>query len=564
MIPGREINRYKDPTVKSETSRKRSAEDKEIEEWAKKLMTRTAPQIPIQGQNSTLNQPDISQHSGFDIDSAIGRFTWQSIGEDKFIPCLFRNGVKYCCIRMVEASVMGDLLTVLPQEIYDSAKLCSHFATAVEARLLTYINSWHCDGFYGNDPFTERDLVATLQEVEELHAYLVFAYNILSSGGHNKDGNFTRCGFVRVNNESLIPYTLLRSEPDGEKGVPLFYFEGQTDILKVKAKPLTGWDLAYLKVCCKVQGVRKELIAGDTLNIVKLSDLKSYFPKRTVFTEQCWPPSKGKSLLPKQSLNGVSGSSTVQTHIQNMPGQPARNPLQTPNERIIATSMSSTTPTTVVRGPIGLVNGINHAAATNSSVRRDINVNITGVQVNRVNAHNAYGKSPFLQRIKATGQPLDSQRLITIDEVNGGHSPGAYVVSTINFDSKGVHCINYQAFHQEVRMIILPHLIYSLFPTIAVNAGILDLLRQLGLPVYLPNSHQLRVMNQHGFAASRAWELPLISYKDLLPKYNSLRAFLQQFVISQQQQRQNGLMQNSNPMTNNASRVTYQTGLQRR
>lgn len=49
-------------------------------------------------------------------------------------------------------------------------------------------------------------------------------------------------------------------------------------------QPLEGWELAYLKVCCKVQGVRKDLIAGNTLQIVKVSDLRSYFPRRTVFT----------------------------------------------------------------------------------------------------------------------------------------------------------------------------------------------------------------------------------------------------------------------------------------
>lgn len=71
-------------------------------------------------------------------------------------------------------------------------------------------------------------------------------------------------------------------------------------------QPLTGWELAYLKVCCKVQGVRKDLIAGSTLQIVKVSDLRSYFPRRTVFTEECWPEPKMKSLLPKS--NAAAGA----------------------------------------------------------------------------------------------------------------------------------------------------------------------------------------------------------------------------------------------------------------
>ena len=103
--------------------------------------------------------------------------------------------------------------------------------------MLTYINQWHCDSLYGSVPFTEKDLVIGLQELEEFSDYLTFAYNVLASGGQNKACDFSRCGFVKVNNESLIPYTVLRSESGGrEKSVPLFYFEGQTDNLKAKAK----------------------------------------------------------------------------------------------------------------------------------------------------------------------------------------------------------------------------------------------------------------------------------------------------------------------------------------
>jgi hypothetical protein len=68
--------------------------------------------------------------------------------------------------------------------------------------------------------------------MEKFYAYLMFAYHVLQSGGKNKDDDFSKCGFVRVNNDNLIPYTVLN---ENEKGVPLFYFEGQIDILKEKA-----------------------------------------------------------------------------------------------------------------------------------------------------------------------------------------------------------------------------------------------------------------------------------------------------------------------------------------
>ena len=38
-----------------------------------------------------------------------------------------------------------------------------------------------------------------------------------------------RCGFFRINGESVVPYTVR----EGVKYVPLFYFEGEMDNLKM-------------------------------------------------------------------------------------------------------------------------------------------------------------------------------------------------------------------------------------------------------------------------------------------------------------------------------------------
>ena len=54
--------------------------------------------------------------------------------------------------------------------------------------------------------------------------------------------------YFRINGESVVPYTV----KEGTKYVPLFYFEGETDHLKLKSETVNGWDLAYLKFCCKV------------------------------------------------------------------------------------------------------------------------------------------------------------------------------------------------------------------------------------------------------------------------------------------------------------------------
>ena len=108
-----------------------------------------------------------------------------------------------------------------------------------------------------------------------------------------------RCGFFRINRESVVPYTV----KENVKYVPLFYFEGETDHLKLKSDKVDGWDLAYLKFCCKVQGIRNELFAADTCRVVALEEIKGHFPSGTTF-EDYWP-AKG-SIEPVQHTQRVS------------------------------------------------------------------------------------------------------------------------------------------------------------------------------------------------------------------------------------------------------------------
>ena len=134
---------------------------------------------------------------------------------------------------------------------------------------------------------------------------------------------YQRYPLSRINGESVVPYTV----KEGTKYVPLFYFEGETEHLKLKSEVVDGWvgiivaalprdvepkpcdasqlvmliyhlmlvisaiqsnysyaanissslhplnnhflrwDLAYLKFCCKVQGIRNELFANDVCKV---------------------------------------------------------------------------------------------------------------------------------------------------------------------------------------------------------------------------------------------------------------------------------------------------------
>ena len=87
-------------------------------------------------------------------------------------------------------------------------------------------------------------------------------------------GERARKGQPRYSTPSFIFVSVPYTVRDYQKMVPLFYFEGETDNLKLKADNLSGWDLSYLKFCCKVQGIRNELFASDSVAVISLTDIK--------------------------------------------------------------------------------------------------------------------------------------------------------------------------------------------------------------------------------------------------------------------------------------------------
>lgn len=209
-----------------------------------------------------------------------GHFGWDMLGKCH-IPYIYRSGEKYVAVRMVEVKLLNKYLNYLHPDIYSCTCIRSYYITEIEARLLNEINNRHCDGQFGRDAFTPKDLVVRLSDAYEFYNFLDVCYNKLLRGTTNSKD---KCGFIRINKESVVPYTVR----DNQKFVPLFYFEGETDNLKLKADQLKGWDLSYLKFCCKVQGIRNELFASETCSVISLTDIKSYFPPGTEF-EEYWP-----------------------------------------------------------------------------------------------------------------------------------------------------------------------------------------------------------------------------------------------------------------------------------
>ncbi|XP_037078909.1 uncharacterized protein LOC119099923 isoform X2 [Pollicipes pollicipes] len=225
-----------------------------------------------------------------DTDSVRLRFGWSEVGGVP-LPCLFRKGERYCPVRAVEKMILSSYLQKLPMDVCNCTSIKSYFVTENEAKLLNEINYRHCDYHYGREAFTPKDCIVLVDDAKQFADFLALCERKMVNMQSKPDD---RCGFLRINGESVVPFTIKRIKVNSEKRdvrfVPLFYFEGETEHLKHKAEQLTGWDLAYLKLCCKVQGIRSELFQSDTCDVVSLDDVKRHFPSGTQF--QTWWPIK--------------------------------------------------------------------------------------------------------------------------------------------------------------------------------------------------------------------------------------------------------------------------------
>lgn len=251
------------------------------------ISTYSSSKRPTLTPDTNIAKPIPEGKAPLDDESQRGRFGWTTFG-DNHIPYIFRASEKYCAVKILENKLLNKYLSYLHSDIYSCTCIRSYYITEAESKLLNEINVKHCENQFGRDSFTTKDLVVRLVDAKEFYTFLDVCYTKLTAGssqniltGHTKP---EKCGFIRINKESVVPYTIKA----GLKYVPLFYFEGETENLKLKAEKLEGWDLSYLKFCCKVQGIRNELFASETCSVISLNDIKSYFPPGTGF-EDYWP-----------------------------------------------------------------------------------------------------------------------------------------------------------------------------------------------------------------------------------------------------------------------------------
>ncbi|KAF0712663.1 Uncharacterized protein FWK35_00033346, partial [Aphis craccivora] len=238
--------------------------------------------VPISQKNNREKLPKVRE----DIKSIECFFSWKAIAEYR-IPYIIRviNGeeLKFVSVRMAETQLLSNYLHRLHADIYTFTPVRSYFITDSEAKLFNEINIEHSDGIYGKDSFyAGKDYIVRLEDVIEFYIFIKVCYNKVLS--NITPGRIEKCGFIRINSETVLPYCL----KDDRKYIPLFYFEGGIGSLRQHAVKLKDWNLAYLKFCCKVQGIKNELYTLDSCTAVTLDDIKNCFPLETHF-EEYWP-----------------------------------------------------------------------------------------------------------------------------------------------------------------------------------------------------------------------------------------------------------------------------------
>lgn len=243
-----------------------------------------------------------------DEESKKHRFGWSDI-DGIHIPYIFRTErrIKYMPIRMLEGHLLKKFLNALPNEVTTLHRglhcMTSVSITKTESQLLNEINLQHSDSYFGKELFSCKDKIVPLQDAKEFYEFLKFCYQRLVSKEFVSEDVNSRGGFMKINGESEIPYILLSAS----KFMPLFYFEEIAEHITYKTHRIDGWNLAYLKFCCKIQGIKKELFASDACDVISFDEVSKNFPPDTAF-KQFWP-TKQKTILSLSNQSTLKNSS---------------------------------------------------------------------------------------------------------------------------------------------------------------------------------------------------------------------------------------------------------------
>jgi len=452
-----------------------------------------------------------------DEESKKGKFGWFDI-EKVFLPFIFRyTSEKYTSVRMVERRLLNRYLQVLPPEVNSCTCIRSYYITDAESKLLNEINLRHTDCAFGKEAFTSKDLVVRLKDAREFHKFLDLCHKKLVL---KKSNASDRCGFFRINGESVVPYTV----KEGTKYVPLFYFEGETDNLKLKSEVVEGWDLAYLKFCCKVQGIRNELFANESCKVVALDEIKGHFPAGTTF-EDYWP-AKGSIEAVPNSRHGASAGNWTQKPAGQPAGKPIQPAVQMQPNGLQNLNQLSALNAAAYRLPTGLsaaqlqqlqMSGLQAAGA--GQLHQLIRAGMPGAggarqQQPAVVQHRQAGTAPRPATAPATKAFPGKLTQIKEFPMERSNQP-PYKLQKALIDQKIVPCINVRPYVFHDLMMTLPDFVKHFFPDLPLEKSREMLQEILKVVLYKGNSGHQEILRQEG-KCQLYDPVPLVLVKDIM------------------------------------------------
>lgn len=298
----------------------------------------------------------------------VGRFIWRNV-EGYYIPCLIRiikNERQYfVAMKIAQSDLLMSYLKHLHPEIYEYLPMPSYFINEAEAKVLNELNQKFADEMYGKKLFLSgEDKLIRFDDLVKFYEFLKFCYKKLVNIGTPDRRDI--CGFIRINSDAVVPYCL----KEDQKYLPLVYFDGQIDGLRQRAIKLEKcWSLAYLKFCCRVQGILSDFFFSNSCVVVTLEEVKKYLSPETCYQEY-WP----SQIIDLHLLTNYAytRTSNPQAHGPNKWTSPEESdgtfPAQ-PSFPLHIQPIASATPV-IVAPPGTLENGKNVECTTSQMVRR--------------------------------------------------------------------------------------------------------------------------------------------------------------------------------------------------
>lgn len=172
-----------------------------------------------------------------------------------------------------------DLIEICPP-------VMSYYITESEATLWDDININHSDRQYKRSKFMEnKDLIVRLDDFKILFSFFKNCYHKINL--YNPQDTYT-FGFIKPTiNDYALPYCV----KNGIKLVPVIFLEGSLEMLNNEIVNIDNWELAYLKFCCKLMGIKNKYYIENTWQAISIDTLKQYYsPEESIFKE-LWPKS---------------------------------------------------------------------------------------------------------------------------------------------------------------------------------------------------------------------------------------------------------------------------------